>query len=289
MHTTTASLLTVLAAATLVLASPAPGPAPPAPLITAHPVGPFPRGLFARQDAIPTTTSPSDESGDDAMTASCYDEYYNMALSMPTPNSQLGEWLSTAMSSITLDDPAVLSSTDQICNPASNTLTPPASLSSAWSRFQSASSSWIEAHASDVSSLQSACPGEISAFAGLFMMSDAAACTRAVVGVAEVLAPQTTAETDSPRATGAAGNGNGNGAGDGDGEAGKAGNDNAGEGEGDSEGQGAGAGAGNGNADGDNTPTPTESTAGVAAARETGLVAAVAAVAVGIAGVVAIL
>lgn len=268
MHTT-ASFLTALAGATIVLASPA--PAPPRPLVTPRPVGAFPgQRLAARQD-FPDT-------GDDASWLSCFDDYQTIMESAPTPAADIIDWLITAAPpavTIDADNLAHMTTMTSMCDEPS--LTPPASLSSAWSSYEAAVSSWGNGQSSAVSSLQSACPGEISAVAAIGFATDAAQCTTAVMdyvsfvlssaGItpAEPTATKTTSSVDAPEPTGAAGGGD---------------KDETGE---DKEGEGEGDGAG----DDENAPSTTQSTAGVAAARETGLVAAVAAVALGVAGVVA--
>jgi hypothetical protein len=273
MHTTT-SLLTALAGATLVLASPAPA----APAITA---GPFlGHRMVARQ--APTTTSTSglgDGEGDDGgplivvddltpKELECFDDYMSIVGSHPTPAAELAEWLVTAAPAVAISDVGgITPSLTSMCDEVFASVTPPASIAKAFSKYESENSSWMRAQATNVASVQSACPGKISAIAGLMIMSDEAACTTAIMGLVQAVNGEATTTVDGPQVTGGAGNGNGNG--------------DDGETDEDKEGEGEGEGAD------DNTVTTTQSTAGVPAARETGLMAAVAAVAVGVAGVVA--
>lgn len=275
MHTTS-SLLATLAGAALVLASPAPGSVRPA--VLEDPIGPFPGGrVFARQNVVTTSSSgPSPTTTDDGALIdlddltpeeiACMTDYIDISLTAPTPAPELLEWMATGVTAgltITGTDDINAEMTS-LCEEAAQAVTPPASLSSAWSSYESAGSSWMEAHASSVKSIQSACPGEISAVAGLLVMSDAAACTSVVMGLVEVIHGTATTTADVPGNTSGAGNG------------GNGGNGNGGENSNDQ--------------DGDNNEdevTTTQSTAGVPGARETGLVAAVAAVAIGVAGAVA--
>jgi hypothetical protein len=270
MHTT-ASLLTALAGGTIVLASPA--PAPPRPLITARPIRPLPnQRLDARQELTFT--------GEDTSWRSCFHDYTALRSGVPPQPTEVVEWIVTAVPtpiSIDVENPNLTTITS-MCDETAM-LTPPASLSSVWSTYMDAVNSWADGQSSAVASLQSACPGEFSAIVGMDFATDAAECTAAVLefvsflqssaGItpAEPTATKTTSSTGAPEPTGAAGGDKEETADD------KTGDDNEGEGEG----------AGDDN----NTPSTTQSTAGVAAARETGLVAAVAAVALGVAGVVA--
>jgi hypothetical protein len=271
MHTTT-SLLAALAGATIVLAGPA--PAPPRPLITARPVRPFPgQHLAARQDFT--------DGGPDASWTSFFHDYEIIIDSAPTPATEVAEWLRTAapLVSVNVDDLPNMHTFTTVCDETAAP-TPPASLSSAWASFTSAADSWYDGQSSAVASLQSACTGDISIVAAMRFATDGPECTSAVLAYvswvhstmgftpteATATATTTTSLVDAPEPTGATG-----------GDKGETADDKTGE---DEEGEGEGAGE-------DNSPSTTQSTAGVAAARETGLVAAVAAVALGVAGVVA--
>jgi hypothetical protein len=164
---------------------------------------------------------------------------------MPTPAPELAEWLNSQEPLFAITDPAEIQSTlTSACESLNIVVTPPASLVSAQSSFVAAGSSWRDEKSAELISLQSQCPGDISAQVGLHLMTDDASCTSAILGLVEA--------AGNPVPTAGAG-------------------DNA------------------GSDDDANTPTASESSAGVAAARETGLVAAVAAVAVGVAGAVAVL
>jgi hypothetical protein len=268
MHTTT-SLLTALAGATLVLASPAPA----APAITA---GPFLGHRMVARQAPTTTSGLGDGEGDggalidiDDLTPKelqCFGDYMSIMGSHPTPASEVAAWLETAAPAVAFSDVGGISpSLTSMCDEVFASVTPPASIAKAFSKYESENSSWMRAQATNVASVQSACPGKISAIAGLMIMSDEAACTTAIMGLVQAVGGEATTTVDGPQVTGGAGSGNGNGDG--------------GETDEDKEGEGEGA--------DDNTVTTTQSTAGVPAARETGLMAAVAAVAVGVAGVVA--
>jgi hypothetical protein len=270
MHTTT-SFLAALAGATIVLAGLA--PAPPRPLITARPVRPFPgQHLAARQDFT--------DGGPDASWTSCYHGYESIMDSAPTPAAQIEEWLVTAapIVSINANDLPNMHTFTTVCD--ETVPTPPASLSAAWASYTSAADSWADGQSSAVASLQSACSGDISIVLAMGFATDGPGCTSAVLAYvswvqstmgftpteATATATTTSSSVDAPEPTGAAG-----------GDKGETADDKTGE---DQEGEGEGAGE-------DNSPSTTQSTAGVAAARETGLVAAVAAVALGVAGVVA--
>ena len=229
---TSASLLTALAGSTLVLANPA--PAAPRPLVTPRPL---PGGhIVARQAA---STGGSDQE------LTCIRAFNSIQASMPTPAPELAEWLNSQEPLFVITDPAEIQSTfTSVCESLNTVVTPPASLVSAQSSFVAAGSSWRDEKSAELMSLQSQCPGDISAQLGLHLMTDDASCTSAILGLVEA--------AGNPVPTAGAG-------------------DNA------------------GSDDDANTPTTTESSAGVAAARETGLVAAVAAVAVGVAGAIAAL
>ncbi|KAH6847615.1 hypothetical protein B0I37DRAFT_148285 [Chaetomium sp. MPI-CAGE-AT-0009] len=292
MHTTS-TFLTALTSASLALASPAPAPEPHPALVTPAPMlHPAAARLGVRQFRQSTDSELS-------KSIECGREYLSLADTIPREtNTDLAKWLLTAaspaaeiISATSIDD-----SLTSLCDPSlTATLTPPASLSSAWSTYLEHASSWVTSVAPAASSLAQSCGGEISAAIQFLLVSDSETCTKAVLGLVDVLDGDSDATTTgdsgaSPTRTTSAGESETSSAGgDGDDEDdNNDGNDNSGSGNG---------GSGQGNDDSDDgseqtgpagaAETSSTSTAGVP--RETGMMGVAAAAAVAVAGVVAAL
>lgn len=261
MHALT--IAAALAGANLVMANPAPAH----PKITPAPL-PLPRGrIIARQDGL---TGAEEED--------CNLAYWGLIAEKPTAATELVSWMSEngqtdliedLMDLTTIDDSFVTS----FCPTA--TITPPASLESAYSSYQSAVSSWQSSVNDEVSSIAENCGNPYSALVDIVIMSvQGESCTSAAKIVIEAAESEfaatstagnggddeeETANTSAQPQPSPSGNANGNG--------------NAGSGEASTT-----AGA---------VPSSTQSTGGVP--RATGFVAAAAAAAVGVVGVVAVL
>ncbi|KAK4040090.1 hypothetical protein C8A01DRAFT_35870 [Parachaetomium inaequale] len=273
MHTTTTLL--ALTGATLALANPA-----PAPLVTPAPVlHPAAARLATRQfdgDPVFSDLNPAELS----KSLECARQYASLAHEAPREsNHALASWLVTvvAQNAVTAAE-TIADSLTTLCDPSvTATLTPPASLSSAWSTYQSKSTSWISSAASEAHSIASSCGGEISAVAELLVISDSESCTKAVLGIVAALNGDEGVTTSGTVTTGSASQTTGAA---GESETGSAGGDgDSQDGDGDSgETSAAGAGA---------TETTSTSTGGVP--RETGMMGVAAAAAIAVAGVVAAL
>jgi hypothetical protein len=286
MHTTT-TLLTALTSATLALANPAPAPHPalvtPAPAI--HPAA---AQLAARQ----FRTSDSDLS----KSVECASLYGSLAQGMPREtNRDLGRWLLTAAGS--LADLATATAIDEsfttLCDASvTATLTPPASLSSAYSTYLDNASSWVTSIAPAASSIAESCGGQISAFIDVLVISDSESCTKAVLGLVDVYNGDDVTTTGSGSAT-VSPTGSRTTAAPEESETGSAGGD---DGDDDNNDGGDDSGSGNGDSDDNDSDetgpagaaeTSSTSTGGVP--RETGFVGVAAAAAVAVVGVVAAL
>ncbi|KAK4243664.1 hypothetical protein C7999DRAFT_18007 [Corynascus novoguineensis] len=247
MHSMTSSIITILMGATVALANPA-----PAPVITAAPenLGPGAH-LAARQFSL-------SDGGDIQDTFPCQTKLLSLISAVPTLPTTIASWYSSVAPPFVVvqDSDNLDHSLTSICSEVFS-ITPPASLSSAYSSFMSESASWASDIKSEVRSLASSCAAqpEISAVMEVLIVTDEESCTKSVVALLDAYNENTTTtktETETTPTT-----------------------------EPTTE-----------RTDGSEDspePTTTESTGGVAAARETGLAAAAAAVAVGVAGVVAAL
>jgi hypothetical protein len=268
MHTTTTLL--ALTGATLALANPA-----PAPLVTPAPaLYPGAARLAARQFGDPVFSGLN--TADLSKSIECGREYASLASEVPAEtNTDLASWLLTeAAQNVVTAAETFDNSLTTLCDPSvTGTLTPPASLSSAWSTYQSKVTSWVSSAAPAAHSIASSCGGEISAAAELLVMSDSESCTKAVLGMVaafngeEGVTTSGTATTSQTTGAGPSETGNTGGGGDsqnGDGDSGETGPADAGA-----------------------TETTSTSTGGVP--RETGMMGAVAAAAIAVAGVVAAL
>jgi hypothetical protein len=285
MHTTT--LLTALTGATLALANPAAAPAEPQ--ITPGPGAlalPAP-GLAPRQFSITGGGSSRSKA------ASCSAELYSLALDAPTPTGRIVTWLTSVASSYAITaSEQIDDSLTTICA-ASASLTPPASLSSAYQSYTSKFNSWASEVADEAHSIASDCGGKVSAMVELMIVTDEESCTKAVLGIVDVLegAEGTTTEATKTRTrTGSAtrtrtssgseaGTGLSSVTSSGDATETTSSATDAAQSTGGSEGQSTGGAA----------SSTRSSTGGAAAPRETGFAAAAAAVVVGVAGVVAAL
>ncbi|KAK3292940.1 uncharacterized protein B0H64DRAFT_403137 [Chaetomium fimeti] len=288
MHTTT-TLLTALTSASLALAGPAPAPHPP--LVTPAPmVQAVAARLGVRQ------FRPSSAEADFSKSTECLREYTSLAESAPreTSNRELARWMVSAASPIAdavtateIDD-----SLTSVCDASVTAITPPASLSSAYSTYRESADSWLTSVAPSASSVAQSCGGQIGSLIQLLVITDGESCTKAVLGMVDAIngddgattttggdsasATQTTAPEETE--TNSAG-----GDGDDDADDNNDGDDDSGNGNGDSD---------DGNDDADDgsagaAETTSTSTAGVP--RETGMMGVAAAAAVAVAGVVAAL
>ncbi|EAQ83489.1 predicted protein [Chaetomium globosum CBS 148.51] len=289
MHTTT-TLLAALTSATLALANPAPAAEAHPALVTAAPaLHPAAARLAARQ--FRTTDSEISKS------IACGSAYLSLAGDAPREtNAALARWVLSAASPAAeiVTATALDESLTSLCDPSlTATLTPPASLSSAWSTYLEKASSWMTSAAPEASSLAQSCGGEIGAVIGFLVVSDAESCTKAVLDLvaaangedvtsasdSETVSPTRSRTTAAPEAseTGSAGGDDDNGDGGDDGaDNGNGGGEDGGSDNGSDETGGAGA-----------AETSSTSTGGVP--RETGFVGVAAAAAVAVVGVVAAL
>ncbi|KAL2132733.1 hypothetical protein VTI74DRAFT_3443 [Chaetomium olivicolor] len=207
MHTTTLlAALMSLTGLTVALTNPAPvpfpeiTPAPPPNLFAARP-----GANLARRDGIPGLTV----SITDPKILSCSRAIQSLEDSMPTMTGPVRTWINNAMPVVdirTLNDRVVTS----VCD-VQATLTPPASLASAFSEYDRASSSWVSAKVSEIRSLQGQCGSAYSAALGLVVVTDGESCTSAMQGVVDVYKGKSTnggkqnaAAVAGPRETGMA-------------------------------------------------------------------------------------
>lgn len=300
MHTTTTTtFLTALTSATLALANPAPAPAPaahPALVTPAPALHPAAARLAARQ----FRTSDSDMS----KSIACGSAYLSLADSAPREtNTDLAKWVLTAVSpaaaelvtATALDD-----SFTSLCDPSlTATLTPPASLSRAWSTYLENASSWITSAAPAASSLAQSCGGEIGAVIELLVVSDSESCTKAVLdlvaaangedvtttgGGTATVSPTRSRTTAAPEEseTGSTGGDDGDDNND-------DGGDDSGNGNGGSDGGNGGSDDNGSDETGPAGAAETSSTSTGGVPRETGFVGVAAAAAVAVVGVVAAL
>lgn len=282
MHTPT--LLTALTGATLALANPAAAPAEPQ--ITPGPGAlalPAP-GLAPRQFSI------TGGGGSRSKAASCTAELYSLALDAPTPTGRVVSWLTSVASSFAITATEQVDDSLTTLCAASASLTPPASLSSAYESYTSKFNSWASEVADEAHSIASDCGGRVSAMVEMIIVTDEESCTKAVLGMVDVLQGEqetTTATTTTRTRTGSATRtrtssedetGTGLSFATSSAEATSSTTDAA---------QSTGGSAGQSTSGA--ASSTSSSTGGAAAPRETGFVAAAAAVVVGVAGVVAAL
>ncbi|KAK4098497.1 hypothetical protein N658DRAFT_499349 [Parathielavia hyrcaniae] len=268
MHTT--ALIAALAGATLTLANPAPALAQPmiTPAAAAAGMGPI---LAPRQQFAPT--------GDLGKLSSCVSDYRSLTQDVPTPTPR-------ALSSVLVDiaESIVITATSSrgiddsltsLCA-ASESITPPASLSSAYESYTSAYNSWASSVEDEARSVASECGGQVSVLVEFALITDAQSCTSAVQDLVDWYEEMVSSATASGEETESSST--------------SAATETATETDTETEtmtttvaSQTTGE-----NTDAATTTTST-STGGAAAARETGLVGAAAAVVLGVAGLVAAL
>ncbi|KAK4124091.1 hypothetical protein N657DRAFT_644284 [Parathielavia appendiculata] len=173
MHTT------ALAVATLALANPFPAPAQP--LITPGAgllAVPAP-GLAPRQQFSLT--------GSRAKSVSCMSEYLSLAQDAPTPtDGDLFTLLRSIGESFAVTATAGIDDSLTTLCAASASITPPASLSSAYDSYTSEVHSWASSVADEARSIASECGGEVSAMMQFLIVTNAESCTRAVQVLVDV-------------------------------------------------------------------------------------------------------
>lgn len=301
----TSTLLTALSAAgsgiSLAAASPAAAAAEPA--ITPAPILPGVGALSHHDFPTKTTTnlkSPNHNNARDlSKTSSCVSAYRSIESSEPHPTGPLLAWLvSVSAANWVVDNLATPGWASAACAAFPRTTpSPPAALSSAFSSYTSAQSSWLTSAAPVVHSVAKDCGGDVSALLEWMVVTDRDGCTSALSAV-ETWGPWTNTaggwwnwvydpnwngdgegdwDGEGPRPTGtgaAAGGGSGSGA-----KGTIAGFEVGGSGNGGS----GGAAQTNGGAAAAQT---SSSTGGAMGPRETGCVVAAAAAAVAVAGVV---
>ncbi|KAK4247531.1 hypothetical protein C7999DRAFT_14466 [Corynascus novoguineensis] len=237
-----------------------------------------------------------------ARSSSCWSLYNTFAQSFynsapKETNSALNSWLASSILhvGVGIDDvDGLLTATELLhssltsaCDPrVTATVTPPASINSAWSTWKARSSSWVKKAAPTAHNIASRCPGAVSAQIELAVATDAASCSSAVLAlVNEVngIGSTPTSSSGDPSQTSGAGGDDGEGRDDGNGT--DDGNEN---GENDANGGGRGGGGGStGTRAAGSEPTTSLPNAGVP--KETGVASFAAAAAVAVAGIVAAL
>lgn len=231
-----------------------------------------------------------------ARSSSCWSLYNTFAQSFynsapKETNSALNSWLASSILhvGVGIDDVDDLltateplhSSLTSACDPrVTATVTPPASLNSAWSTWKVRSSSWVKKAAPTAHDIASRCPGVVSAQIELAVATDAASCSSAVLAlVNEVngVGSTPTSSSGDPSQSSSTGEDDGEGGDDGN----ESGEDDA---------NGSGGGGGGGPTDtraAGSEPTTSLPIAGVP--KETGMASFAAAAAVAVAGIVAAL
>ncbi|KAK3302976.1 uncharacterized protein B0T15DRAFT_495544 [Chaetomium strumarium] len=261
MHTPT--LAVALTGISLALANPA-ADAAPQPIIT-------PGALAARQ-----FVATASHTGALSQSIACQRSLLSLVDTVPTPPARVVSWLATAVTVPALDDPSALTddSLTTLCD-ATRTITPPASLTAAYSSYTHSMSEWASSNARAANSVASSCGGLESALIKIQIATDSESCTSAVQDLLEVARAQLLSSSSPSSSVGTVTQ-TGSVSSEETSTAAATGTETSG-------------GSGESSTDGAEA-TSSSSTAGAAVGpKETGLVAAVAAAAVGIAGVVAAL
>ncbi|KAK3321774.1 hypothetical protein B0H66DRAFT_552648 [Apodospora peruviana] len=175
------ALLTVALAAAGASALAAPAPAP-APMITIAPaVNRIPSFIHnaaqaaaaveARQIVMTSITLA------DAKATACARSYTSFIRELPLPTGSLLSWAATAGDEdlVTVTD---IKQVDEMCS-KTDTLTPPASLASAYKAYESEVSAWATSVQSEAHSLAQSCGSPIGPMFDMLVATDAAACKSA--------------------------------------------------------------------------------------------------------------
>ncbi|AEO67568.1 uncharacterized protein THITE_2116461 [Thermothielavioides terrestris NRRL 8126] len=158
--------------------------------------------LAARDSSTSSTATPTTNTETaDPKSVECASIYSSFENAGPTLPATLGSWYKTAQT-YTLPpaseyDDAVVTG---VCQ-ETKTLTPPASLASAWASYTSASHSFNSARASAVHSAASSCGGGYSALIDIEAISDGDSCTASIRALVSAVRSAVDAQT-----TGAPGN-----------------------------------------------------------------------------------
>ncbi|CAJ2501409.1 Uu.00g042620.m01.CDS01 [Anthostomella pinea] len=112
-------------------------------------------GLAARQD---DSDSSSSATGDDGISDACTTSAYMVLASIPTPTGDLSAYLSSFVATADLSD--VTDAASVLCDVTAGM---PTSLSSAYSSYDMAASSWYSSNSADIQSLISSCAGDMGA------------------------------------------------------------------------------------------------------------------------------
>jgi hypothetical protein len=182
MHTPT--LVAALTGISLALANPAPAAAPQ-PIITPGAVLARAGGGGGAIDARQFVGSASD-SGGISKSLSC-SSLLSLVEGVPTAPAPVVEWMATAITVPALDDPRALTddSLTSLCD-ATKTITPPASLTAAYSRYTQSVSAWASSAAPAAESVASSCGGLVSGLIMVQIATDSKECTSAVQELLQV-------------------------------------------------------------------------------------------------------
>ncbi|KXX81279.1 hypothetical protein MMYC01_201947 [Madurella mycetomatis] len=171
MHTS--QLLALLVALPLAVANPAPF----RPIITPRPLPPHANNAAVRHINVRQEDQLSPEE--------CEESYISLADTFPTETGELAEWFSTAQPPVEFTEPSF-----DICT--TTAISPPASLSSAYSVLSEQQVSWFSSIAPVATSMAGVCDGEISIFYEFLAVSDEESCTEVVSNWLELMAEATT-------------------------------------------------------------------------------------------------
>lgn len=192
MHTSR-FLPALLAALPLVAANPAPF----RPMITPAPLPPHVRSAVSRHAV-------NARQDDQQSLNECEESLFSLDEEMPTETGEVAEWLSTARPLNIVEEADMT----QYCSYLETPLTPPASLSSAYSELLEQQASWRSSVAPLASSLASVCEGTVSVWYELIVATDEETCTELVSELVELAAEATTTSdeggapnTSTPTAT----------------------------------------------------------------------------------------
>ena len=263
MHTTT--IMAALTGAIFALANLA-----PAPVETLAAVLPFvlPGHPLAARQLSEGDSSSRTGAGGESLPA-CTSKYIDLVEVRPRQGPQVNSWLIESVLTSTPSYIPISKYDDSLTTLCDSTISPPPSLTSEYSSWQDQRSSWITSSSSAIKSLATSCGGEISINIEGLLVTDYAGCTSMVLEFVKIYQSMYATETSTFGGTPSASKTGGNST----------------SGAAPQETETGGDSSATTGAQEDPTPSTSLSTGGAAAPRETGMFAAVAAVVVGLAGV----
>ena len=172
MHAATLRVTTLVASLALALANPAAQPAPQ-PLITPPPILARYAAALAPRAVTAITTGEA--------YSSCVSRFVSLDATYPSPAPALESWFED-QGLYHVQVAADYNSVYKHCQSLTG-LTVPTSLSAAYTRYTSSTSSWARSAKSQVDAIASSCGGMISAGVQILLITDAGSCSSALEGV----------------------------------------------------------------------------------------------------------